>query len=343
MKSKITFPRTLKDWYYKGDETFADDLVYVKHVWLFLRPFFASRGYAMYQQDAEGFSDLNPPPFPPVAKTTSYPYARQVPCNQVKQRMAWSIRMWPARDILGRDVVIKVISEVGNPSPELEVMKRLNSKGLRSDPANHTIYAIEFITFDKFIFVVMPRWDSAFLPDFATVSETMSLALTCFQNIGMNAVMDSSETIGKTGMRDPAEVRYALFDFGASITFPEDTDIEEASLTRYNSFALHDVPDESVKYPYNPFKLDMAFLGTSLQTYVRHLEPFVPQLGPFFDSLVDMNNPNQLSASQALACFTKICDGLSPDIAQVPLDTRVWSNGVIEKKDGELITVVESL
>lgn len=52
-----------------------------------------------------------------------------------------------------------------------------------------------------------------------------------------------------------------------------------------------------------------------------------PELGPFFESLVDLNDPNQLTASQPLARFTEICDGLSPKVAQTPFDTWIWDYG----------------
>lgn len=53
--------------------------------------------------------------------------------------------------------VFRAISDASEPSNELKVMLRLNEKELRSDPFNHTIYALEFLTFDEIVFVVMPR------------------------------------------------------------------------------------------------------------------------------------------------------------------------------------------
>lgn len=79
----------------------------------------------------------------------------------------------------------------------------------------------------------------------------------------------ATEMIRRTGMWDPKEVRYALFDLGASIAFPEDAVIEEMLTTHYLSFDLHHLPEGSVKYPYNPFRADVAFLGTCLQRTVR--------------------------------------------------------------------------
>ncbi|KAH9483630.1 hypothetical protein JR316_0003100 [Psilocybe cubensis] len=328
-RSKLIFPNTLADWYHKDLENMDADLIYVQSIWLFLLPFFASRGYTMYQRDPDSFGDLNPPHSPPSTKTTMYPYARQVPSRNLNPRKAWSIRIWAARDSLGRDVIIKVVSEVEKESNELKVLKLLNSKKLRADPANHTIHAIEYITFDRFIFVVMPRWDSSILPEFDNVSELLSYAKTVFENIGMNVVLESSETIRRTGLRDPKEVQYALFDFGGSMIFPDDTVIEEARISRRDlNFHLHGVPPNSVTYPYNPFRMDVAFMGTCLQTYVRHLEHKIPELGPFFDLLVDANDPNQLSASQAFARFTDICNSLNSEVTNAPVELFTWQHGM---------------
>uniref|UniRef100_A0A8H8CMM6 Protein kinase domain-containing protein n=1 Tax=Psilocybe cubensis TaxID=181762 RepID=A0A8H8CMM6_PSICU len=361
---KLHFPEKLQDWYYKSDDSdsMVDELYAIKDFWLFLGPFFATRGYIIYQEhpNPHWMGEIVPAPWPPQAKNASYPYARHVRSNEPDPRWILSPRVWPARDTLGREVVIKVISEVDKPTQEMKVFRRLNSKKLRTDPANHTIYALEYITFDKFVFVVMPRWDMSSSPEFETVDQLMSFALIWLQtfdflhrnkvvhldfleqNTGINAVLQFSERFRRTGLRDPKEVRYALLDFGFSIAFPEDTVEEDVRMIRYNSWGLHGIPDNSVIYPYNPFKADIAILASSLQMHVRHLEPIIPELGPFFDSIVDLNDPNQLTAGQAFARFKEICNGLSPEIAGSSFDSWVWyPGGRIKKKHGKPITLAD--
>lgn len=70
-------------------------------------------------------------------------------------------------------------------------------------------------------------------------------------------------------MRNPEEVRYALYDFGSAVAYPEDSDIEEIQTTRFLNFYMHNIPPESVNGSYNPFKADMAFVRTCLQRRVR--------------------------------------------------------------------------
>lgn len=147
------------------------------------------------------------------------------------------------------------------------------------------------------------RWDSAFLPDFATVSELMDVTKTfleasgfflfpvCLvhillpqvfvflhnhrivhhdfltQNTGMNVIINTEDIFDAKGLRDPSDVKYTLLDFGNALMFPEDCIIEDAIATRPLNYALRGV--EVVEGPYNPFKADMAFLGLGLQATVR--------------------------------------------------------------------------
>ena len=82
------------------------------------------------------------------------------------------MRVWPARDRLGRDVIIKYVSicmvvrtthvfprlvSGSEPSQELEALRRLNSPLLRANPRNRTIPVLEFIKWGDLVFAVMPR------------------------------------------------------------------------------------------------------------------------------------------------------------------------------------------
>lgn len=44
------------------------------------------------------------------------------------------------------------------PSDELRIFQRLNTKEARADPRNHSIHVLEYIAFDGLIFIVMPRY-----------------------------------------------------------------------------------------------------------------------------------------------------------------------------------------
>lgn len=86
-----------------------------------------------------------------------------------------------------------------------------------------------------------------------------------FQNTGINHFGNFNEVRLRKGLRNPAEVQYALYDFGHSILYPEYVDIDNVETTRFIRFNH----GESPQGPYNPFKADVAMLGGSLQRIVR--------------------------------------------------------------------------
>lgn len=70
------------------------------------------------------------------------------------------------------------------------------------------------------------------------------------------------------GTRRPSGTKYAVYDFGAAILYPEDTPLtvtnSEWQTWGWTLWNIH-VPTE----PYSPFQFDMLSLGWVLQRYVR--------------------------------------------------------------------------
>uniref|UniRef100_A0A8H8CKR3 Protein kinase domain-containing protein n=1 Tax=Psilocybe cubensis TaxID=181762 RepID=A0A8H8CKR3_PSICU len=309
-------------------------------IWEFMAPFFASRGYRLHTKDTK--SDyMFPAPLPKHPETT-YPFARLV--HNKHDRFFWgSPTIWGARDQFGRDVVIKMISDLSCPSQELRALQRLNSKNLRSDPYNHSIPVLDFLTFDNLVFVVMPRWEDAFTAEFEIVIELMEITkafLEMFvllhknkivhldflcQNTSMNVILDDYELLKTKGLRRPGEVKYALIDFGNAVVYPEDTVIKNVVATRPLNYWLRSLPE--IEGPYNPFKADIAFLGSQMEYKVRHIENIIPEIGPFFDNLKGMMDDTQFTALQALSRFLEIYESLTPEQLQTPLVTKAWKNG----------------
>jgi hypothetical protein len=86
------------------------------------------------------------------------------------------------------------------------------------------------------------------------------------QNTGINALGNTRVWYQK-GMRDPSAARYAIYDFGYSLIYPYETVLEDVTETRFLNFELRDLP--TPHGPYNPFQEDIAFLGMTLQRWVR--------------------------------------------------------------------------
>ncbi|PPQ80569.1 hypothetical protein CVT25_001603 [Psilocybe cyanescens] len=305
LRWKRKFPGSCDDMIWKSDPS-REQYLQTMYTWEFLAPFFASRGYRMHTKSPRS-DDLFPEPVPPHPEQNTYPFARFIPSHDIS--FGWySPSLWAARDNQGRDVVIKLISDVSRPSDEFLIMQRLNNKELRADPHNHTIPVLE--------------WDGAFTADFGTVAELMEITKAFLENTGMNVICGFIALISAKGLRNPSEVRYALLDFGASQMFPCDTVIEDMTSTRRLNYRLRGLP--VVKGSHNPFKSDVAFLGSGLQTRIRHIENVVPELGPFFDQMVIMTDEKQLTASQALSRFLEIYSSLSPEQLQALVIATHW-------------------
>ncbi|KAF9478085.1 hypothetical protein BDN70DRAFT_68212 [Pholiota conissans] len=349
-------PRTLDSWTLSAAadidfEQLKREVITFQNSWRFLKPFFATRGYVLYEH-------YRPPHSPMLIAAPSdnqiresnipaYPYARRAYNEDIEAMFTFSsLQVWAARDHLGRDVVIKVVADNLTRS-ELEILQLLNSEKMRKDPRNHTIPVIEFVQFQQYTFVIMPRWYGGLWLDFGTVDELMWFAqsmLEAFdflheyhivhfdfldQNLGVNVLADANALQPK-GLLDRSVTRYALFDFGNSKQYSSDISIDRIQDTRFFGFELrgYPIPDE----PYNPFQVEMLSVGDVLQRRVRHIENIVPELGPFFDAMMDADPKKRLTARQALNSFNKMYSNLSESQLNHGVTTLTWDNGVVKAK-----------
>ncbi|KIM36290.1 hypothetical protein M413DRAFT_319948 [Hebeloma cylindrosporum] len=349
----LQVPPTAKSWdytNYHSDELLFPQVRRILKVWNFLRPFFASRDYDLYYNTHRNAMELFPVSKSGLASVQqTYPYGRRMYDNDDDAIMLFhSPRVWGARDIQGRDVVIKLVSDASTPSQELKILQYLNTEPVRSDPRNHTILVVDYLNINGLIFAVMPRWDCAFNAEFDTVEEILHCAETFFeafeflhehrifhgdflcQNSGYNACVNSLKDDILTGVRNPSETWYAIYDFGASTMFPKEISLEDAVDPQCPRIGWKlrglEIPTE----PYNPFQYDMLSLGIELQQHVRHLENIIPELGPFFDKLTTVHKPP--SAQEALAEFRRIRSGLSPSQLSHEVTTRWWRRGEVITK-----------
>ncbi|KAF8529090.1 other/AgaK1 protein kinase [Hysterangium stoloniferum] len=358
-RSGYPVPLDLKRWTVTD---MADGERYVKEgkaalaAWKFLEPFFISRGYYPYQYRERTWICLHPNPTGPRRHPSpSYPYARRAYDTDEEVEFGFvSLRVWPARDVEGREVMIRLVSG-RTPSEELKILNVLNTERARADARNHTIHVFEYIKFDGLVFAVMPRWPNGFRHDFATVAELMDCMksfLQCYdflhenriahcdfleQNTGLNVLSDDKIWF-KEGLRDASIARYTVYDFGHSLMVPPDTVISDVRDTRFYG-RLPTPPEPSL----NPFQLDMYYLGWTMQNYLRVIESSVPELGTFFDTLVNVDADRRPTAQDALTQFKRIYDDLTTAQLSAEVSGRYWRNGVMStlvRMMVSLITVI---
>ncbi|KAF8888001.1 hypothetical protein CPB85DRAFT_1334833 [Mucidula mucida] len=310
-------------------------------MWCFLRPFFPSCGYHLYvPKDSADIYSYLVPITPMSSGMHSFPFA---PCLYKTDAEAeypfYSPFVWPARDRIGRDVMVKAVSG-SKPTKELQALRLLQSDALRDDPRNHTIPVLDFIEFNNQVFAVMPRWTRATRADFVTVGELVRygqafLEATAFiheHNIAhgdinfQNMVMDVMVSEPKApfgavfaGVRGP-ERKYAFIDFEtATLPAPSDSSSPDAEHCVQRCSPAADFARAS--------KRDVDVLASALEIHLRCIEDVIPDLGTLFDSMKNRDDPHQLTAAAALSRFEEICSSLSTDDMQREVKAIWWTRG----------------
>ncbi|EAU85342.2 other/AgaK1 protein kinase [Coprinopsis cinerea okayama7 len=354
----MQYPRTdLQSWTTKfnGDiKVLQREVPIIHNQWNSLAPFFESHGYYLYEsldkalkfslaarprQSFECQEYINEP---------EYPYARRVIAREevVPFHDIQSFRVWPAQDKFGREVMIKMIHTSDMPDAnELEVHRRLNTPEARADPRNHTLPTLGYIEHEAVVFAVMPRWGPSFVGlRFCTVGQLFHLADVLFeglvflhenriahrdiacQNTVMNVLYQEFRYHGPDAhlLRNPPEVRYAYIDFGASLIFPMDTDIDTVILERESCMGFDYLGIAGGRA--NPFKDDVLVLAHTLQNWVRVIEDVVPEIGPYFDNILsDFNDPP--SAAVCLERLRELKKRVSDDVLKSAPQAMLWKAG----------------
>ncbi|KIM47415.1 hypothetical protein M413DRAFT_62165, partial [Hebeloma cylindrosporum] len=208
-----------------------------------------------------------------------------------------------------------VISDADKPSNQLKVLQYLNEEGVRSDPRNHTIHVLEFLTFYNLIFACLE-----FLQEHRIFHGDI-----LGQNVGMNIVAHSNK-YNATGRRDPSVTRYAVYDFGNSQLYPRDVSLRDFRATPHFNFSNYDLPFPTG--PFNPFAVDFLGMALLLQRRVRHIENIIPAIGPYFDRLILTDEAERPTAHEALVEFRQILSQTTPSQLSEKVTTLLWEDGM---------------
>ncbi|KAG6843242.1 hypothetical protein H0H93_001757, partial [Arthromyces matolae] len=116
------------------------------------------------------------------------------------------------------------------------------------------------------------------------------------QNAGVN-VMTNNYAWFLEGLRDPSEVRYAVYDFGHSVIHPTDE---------------------------NWSAKEMKSVGRMFDIPFRHLQAQVPSFGLLLDHMQGSEDGLGLTSRQALERFQEIKSS-SREQLESPVHNRTWS------------------
>ncbi|PPR00536.1 hypothetical protein CVT24_005510 [Panaeolus cyanescens] len=360
LRSRLHFhplPRKLTGWdrtpsACKDQEQYNWEMFERRSYWLYLGPFFQLKGYTIFEpiNTSGNFDKMNLKSFELVpspqenstrsgARRSDYPYARKGYTDDRPLRFSFSsTRVWPARDGDGNDLVIRLISD-NDISDELRIWRRLHAPGVKNHPRNRAIPVIEYLEFDGLTFIVMPRWDSPADNDYATAEEVLNMAECIFdtldflhehrivhrdldfQNIGLNVVINSYDM--QEGHHNPKEAMYAIIDFGFSLIYPYETQLEEAITTLRYGWEIGEVQP-----PRNPFTLETHYVVQMMQQNVRVIEKFIPEIGRFFDDILNAEEAERPFAREVLQRFRQFKSSLTVEQLNTPLQDRHWIKGI---------------
>ncbi|PPQ76009.1 hypothetical protein CVT24_006540 [Panaeolus cyanescens] len=318
--------------------------------WTFLTPFFAAHGYTLYvpiDDKPTGASHPHPIDGKPTTRQ-AHPFARRLYSTNKDTKLSLRPCVRGARDKHGRDVVIRIVSGPQR-SRELEVLQRLTSPSALRDPRNITIPILDWLKFDGLVFIVMPRWDPAWIHDFGTVAECIHIAETFLAyldflhehriahmdihpgNMTINTVIPA-RCFHLTGLRDPAETRYAMIDFGTSFIYPPETHLDTVrEVFPQYSWRYHGMNEE--EGPFNPFSVDVSSLGYILDRRVRVIREVVPEIIPFVEWMRPFKLSDCPTAREAYLKFQELKSKLTAEQLSAPLSDISYSgDGEYQKK-----------
>lgn len=316
--------------------------------WRFLSPFFASHGLHIYHME-EG-PPAKPPKYPLSQHTGTdiWPWARHA--FETEEDLSFdfynAVRVWPARDDNGHEVIIRLASGASEVTDELRAFHRLNTPKARSDPRNRTLPVLKYLNFDGMVFVVMPRWATEpFGPfvTFSTISELFHLAESFFEgleflhenriahrdiyhtNTVMNVICKPGAQQGN--LRVKGEVKYAFIDFDACLTLPEDADIDAVRSEREmrNQMAKLKLKPGMC----NPFKDDVLCLTFEAEGMLRVAEGSIPEVGQFFDWIWGCDYEETPSPTIVLQKLHQLRESLSEEELNQPPAGKFWDRGRI--------------
>ncbi|PPQ70715.1 hypothetical protein CVT24_000831 [Panaeolus cyanescens] len=337
-------PQNLRLWAYtptRDRSVRNQDKIRVWGYWLFLRDFFELKGYVLFEP-GDKMRYLIPAksstPDAPNRRKSEYPFSRKFYERDEDIRYSLSpLRVWPARDRDGNDLMIRLVSG-SETSEELAVWQRLHSPALKNHPRNRSIPVLDYVHFDGLTFIVMPRWDCPTSQDFATVEEILYFAECILdfvdflhenrilhrdlteQNICVN-VLGSVDEMYATGRCDLKNALYAVIDFGHSVAYPLQCELDQVMSTLAYGTELGKSSER------NPFQVEMYWVGMMLNRCLRVIEEFVPEIGPYIDNLINRDEGHPPSAREALEQFHQLTAKLGVEQLKAPLKYRFYERG----------------
>ncbi|GBE83932.1 hypothetical protein SCP_0509910 [Sparassis crispa] len=296
--------------------------------WEFLRPFFREAGYDLYRAGINGKLSTPNTTTPPALDSFGLYGDR----SKLRTHFIPVSQVFPARDTMDRDVVIKLISKGKEGENERQILQMLNSEPLQCDPANSTVPVIEFLEYQEYCFAVMPYCDGCDERPFLHASECLDFAEQVLEGISFlhthriahldisteNILVNHHGLLTQTfilqGQHEPPlkiwppqewrstfPVRYLFMDFGYSIRFNEDVRLGKCTALPFPQGREHRAPEVRGTQAFNPFAADVYQTARIFYGWFPDLVDDVPDLLKLLQDMSSYNPSRRITATEALA------------------------------------------
>ncbi|KAI0369571.1 hypothetical protein BV20DRAFT_1020643 [Pilatotrama ljubarskyi] len=236
------------------------------------------------------------------------------------------------------DGTLVYLKRVPSDSQELQILSYLSSEDMRRDPRNHCVPLLDVIRDDSqpnTSFIVMPFLRYIDSPSFELVEDILDCldqileGLVFLHDHGVahrdcafkNIMMDASELyprgfhpIADTRLPDVSErapvlsrssvaVKYYFIDFGISTRFTTD---DEPRLVTGQLALDREAPELSDDVPYDPFKLDVFFIGNLIRRELHAKYSNLTMLEPLIQRMIQRDPARRPTAVEAYREFKDI-------------------------------------
>lgn len=238
------------------------------------------------------------------------------------------------------------IKRMKTDDSETRIARMLSSDSLSKDPRNHCAPVLDVIQDPSDLtvsYMVMPYLREADSPPFDFVEEIIDFVdqvlegLVFLHECGvahrdcdvLNIMMDATSMYPKgfhpvepdslpagigfapyvSRLSAPTPVRYYFIDFGLSSYFPPDS--SEPRLVTGKFGRIRQVPEFSDDVPYDPFKVDIYMLGTTLRKNFLNRYTNVGFLAPLIKLMAQQDPAKRPTASEALSYWNQLRTSIS--------------------------------
>ncbi|PIL28175.1 hypothetical protein GSI_09712 [Ganoderma sinense ZZ0214-1] len=330
-------PTDLKTW--RGPSGRDKTRAPIEAIWKVLGPFFAERGYTLWPYQYLSVTAE----YEDGVVANGYMYATPFRADTESSGSIPGVLSYEYRNALtraaraadGRDVVFRVLSIGEEGREHVDFLKTFARGPYSLISANHTLPLLDLIELEDITFAVFPKVGKSCMDVYGTwaqpsVGDILDMIAQCLEALVFlhhygvahrDAFKDNfliqwvPESLGLSYKAPPSRPRVYMNDFELAVCFPDDMPPEErvcigppygGSLPGHSGRPMP--PEVLSGKPYDPFKLDVWQLGTSINDF----KSTIPQIDAVLVSMTDPDPATRPTAYEALKALLDAIGAIPP-------------------------------